>query len=45
MLDDLPFAEIWGVDFEFKADAGERPEVLCMTALEMRTGKEVLMLG
>ena len=34
-----PFREVWFCDFEFKADAGERPVVHCMVAHELRTGQ------
>ncbi len=39
MLDALPFREIWAVDFEFVADAGERPVPVCMVARELRSGR------
>ena len=39
MLADLPFAEVWGVDFEFISDPGERPIVVCMVARELRSGR------
>jgi hypothetical protein len=32
-----PFREIWLVDFEFIARPGERPEPVCLVALELRT--------
>jgi DNA polymerase-1 len=35
------FSEIWAVDFEFRADPGERPWVVCMVAREMKTGREI----
>lgn len=41
MLDRLPYREIWCVDFEFSASAGERPEPLCLVARELRTGRLV----
>jgi len=37
--DGLPFREIWAVDFEFHGAPGERPTVVCMAALELRTGR------
>jgi hypothetical protein len=36
---DLPFAEIWLVDFEFVARPGERPDVVCLAAVELRSGR------
>jgi DNA polymerase-1 len=41
MLDNLPFAEAWVLDFEFNAPPGERPIPLCMVAREVRTGRTV----
>jgi DNA polymerase I len=38
---DLPFDEIWCVDFEFRAPAGERPDPVCLCAHEIRTGRRV----
>ena len=35
MLDALPFAEIWAVDFEFGAEPGENPEPVCLVAWEL----------
>lgn len=39
MLDN--FEEIWLVDFEFRAPEGERPEPVCMVAMEYRTMRTV----
>jgi DNA polymerase I len=36
---DLPFAEIWLHDFEFISLPGERPDVVCLTARELRSGR------
>jgi DNA polymerase I len=36
---DLPFKEIWLHDFEFIAQPGERPDVVCLAALELRSGR------
>ena len=33
------FREVWLVDFEFQAPAGERPRPVCMVARELRTGR------
>jgi DNA polymerase family A len=41
MLDTLPFAEIWAVDFEFSAEPGEKPQPLCLVALELCSGRKV----
>jgi DNA polymerase I len=36
---ELPFKEIWLHDFEFVARAGERPDVVCLAAHELRSGR------
>jgi DNA polymerase I len=36
MLDSLPFAAVWVLDFEFNAPPGGRPLPLCMVAREVR---------
>ena len=38
-LDD--FEELWCVDCEFRAPAGERPDPVCLVARELRTGRLV----
>jgi hypothetical protein len=38
---DLPFREIWLVDFEYAASEGERPDPVCLVAWEARTGRKV----
>jgi DNA polymerase family A len=35
------FREIWAVDFEFIAGAGERPVPVCLCARELRSGREI----
>ena len=40
-LDQLPYREIWAVDFEFHGAPGERPTVVCMVALELRSGRRI----
>jgi DNA polymerase I len=37
----LPYREIWAVDFEFSAPPGERPEPVCLVACELRTGRKI----
>jgi hypothetical protein len=37
----LAFREVWLVDFEFQASAGEHPRPVCMVARELRTGRLV----
>ena len=37
-FDELPFREIWAVDFEFGAKPGENPEPVCLVAWELRSG-------
>jgi DNA polymerase I len=39
MIDQLPYREIWVVDFEFYAPPGERPYVACLVAHELRSGR------
>jgi hypothetical protein len=41
LVDLLPFAEIWAVDFEFGAKPGENPEPVCLVARELRSGREL----
>jgi DNA polymerase I len=36
---ELPFEEIWLHDFEFVARPGERPDVVCLAAHELRSGQ------
>jgi DNA polymerase I len=36
---DLPFEEIWPWDFEFVSQPGERPDVVCLAAHELRSGR------
>jgi hypothetical protein len=36
---DLPFEEIWLHDFEFVSQPGERPDVVCLAAHELRSGR------
>jgi DNA polymerase I len=38
---DIPFREIWCVDFEFRPDPGERPWVVCMVAHELVGGRKI----
>ena len=41
MMDALPFAQTWVVDFEFCAKPGENPEPVCMVAWELRSGRKL----
>jgi hypothetical protein len=41
MMATLPFAELWAVDFEFRAAPGETPEPVCLAAWELRSGRKV----
>jgi DNA polymerase I len=43
-LNDLPFEEIWLHDFEFVPEPGERPDVVCLAAQELRTGQTIRLL-
>jgi DNA polymerase-1 len=38
---DLPFREVWLVDFEFCGDPGDRPIPVCLVAKEFRTGRVI----
>ncbi len=35
------FREVWLVDFEFGSSAGERPDPVCLVALELRTARKI----
>jgi DNA polymerase family A len=37
----LPFEEVWLVDFEFVAPPGERPDPVCVCALELKSGRRL----
>ena len=41
MIPDLPFREVWAVDFEFAAPDGERPKPICLVARELKMGRLV----
>jgi hypothetical protein len=41
MLSNLPFREVWAVDFEFGGQPGEPPDVVCLVARELLGGREV----
>jgi hypothetical protein len=36
---ELPFRQVWAVDFEYRADPGVRPVPVCMVAKELRSGR------
>jgi DNA polymerase I len=38
---DLPFAEVWACDFEYRAPPGERPRPICVCARELHSGREI----
>jgi hypothetical protein len=38
---ELPFREVWAVDFEFTAPPGERPEPQCLVAHELKRGRNL----
>jgi len=38
---EIPFREIWLVDFEFVSLPGERPDPMCLVALELRSGRKL----
>lgn len=37
----LPYPEIWCLDFEFKSLPGERPEIVCLVAHELHSGRRL----
>ncbi len=37
------FKEVWIVDFEFRAAPGELPEPVCLVAIEVHSGKRLLL--
>jgi DNA polymerase-1 len=37
------FREIWALDFEYSACAGERPSPICLVARELRTGRQLTL--
>ena len=39
----IPFAEIWVCDFEFRGGEGERPSPLCLVAREVRSSRYIRM--
>ena len=41
MFDSLPYRDIWAVDFEFRANDGERPDPICLVAWELRSGRKL----
>lgn len=46
MIDPLrSYREVWLVDFEFRADPGERPTPLCLVAREFRSGRTLRFWG
>ena len=42
---DLPFSEIWGVDFEYVARDGDRPVPVSLYAKELLSGRAVFLFG
>jgi hypothetical protein len=36
---ELPYREVWAVDFEFTAPTGERPDPVCLVAHEVKSGR------
>jgi DNA polymerase I len=41
LFNQLPFRQVWAVDFEFTANRGERPIPVCMVAQELRSGRKI----
>lgn len=44
-VEDLPYNQVWAVDFEFSAPPGDRPVPICCVAHELKSGKVVRLLG
>jgi DNA polymerase I len=40
-MSNVPFREIWFVDFEFRSDPGQNPRVVCMVARELNRGRKI----
>jgi DNA polymerase I len=40
---ELPFDEVWLHDFEFVSQPGERPDIVCLAARELRSGQTLLL--
>jgi DNA polymerase I len=40
-MSDLPFKEVWLVDFEFGAPPGGKPEPVCLVARELKSGRKL----
>jgi DNA polymerase family A len=43
VINELPFDQVWFADFEFIATPGERPDVVCLCAKELRSGQTVAL--
>jgi DNA polymerase-1 len=41
MFNQLPFREVWAVDFEYDAGPGANPKPVCLVAWELRSGRKV----
>src|SRR5438093_1579697 len=39
----LPFREVWCADFEYRSLPGERPQVLCLVAQDLISGRQIQM--
>ena len=44
-ISDLPFGQVWAVDFEFTAPPGDRPTPICCVAHELKSGQVVRLFG
>jgi DNA polymerase I len=44
-IGDLPFDEVWVVDFEFMAPPGESPTPICCVAHELKTERVIRLFG
>jgi hypothetical protein len=44
-IGDLPFDQVWVVDFEFRAPPGESPTPICCVAHEMKTERVIRLFG
>jgi DNA polymerase I len=41
MFDALPYRDIWAIDFEFRSEAGELPDPVCLVAWELKSGRKI----
>ena len=42
---EIPYSQIWCVDFEFDAQCGNQPDPVCLVAKELRTGRLIRLFA